>query len=115
MDDYSRLHAENELRFRTINEKVEELGEELFDDGSEAPRVYDFVCECDDAHCTERIAMTIAEYEALRAHAKRFVVAPAAKHVNEAIERVVDRSSRYWVVEKTGEAAEIADADDPRA
>ncbi len=115
MDEYSRREAENELRFRTINEKVEELGEELFDDGSQAPRVYDFVCECDDAYCTERVAMTIAEYEALRAHGTRFVVAPAAKHVDEAIERVVDRSSRYWVVEKTGEAAQIADEDDPRA
>src|SRR5581483_433108 len=44
--------------------------------------------------------------EAIRAAGNRFVVAPAAEHVDTTIEHVVDMSSRYWVVEKLDQAAE---------
>lgn len=114
MDERRRRQAENETLFRNVNERIEELVAGAFDrrEGIEA---WDFVCECHDTGCTERLAMTIAEYEAVRAEGARFVVAPSPEHVDLRIEHVVDMSSRYWVVEKVGEPGEIAEEDDPRA
>jgi hypothetical protein len=45
----------------------------------------------------------------------RFIVAPKHSHVVSEIEHVVKRTDRYWVVEKDGEAAELAARIDPRA
>jgi hypothetical protein len=102
------------MMFRSINERIEALGEELFDRDSEGTRVWDFVCECHRADCVERVALTIPEYEAIRADGKRFLVAAAPEHVDTEIENVVDMSTRYWVVEKTDESGEAAAAEDPR-
>jgi hypothetical protein len=109
-----RRQGENEALFRRVNDRIEQLAEGAFDSGEEGARAWDFVCECYDKGCTERVALTIAEYEAVRAAGERFVVAPAPEHVDTSIENVVDMSSRYWVVEKTDQAAEAARADDPR-
>jgi hypothetical protein len=114
MDGRRDRQAQNESLFRSVNERIEELVE-----GAVPPRegveAWEFVCECYDTACTERLAMTVREYEAVRADGSRFVVAPALEHVDLDIERVVDMSTRYWVVEKVGEAAERAEEDDPRA
>jgi hypothetical protein len=115
MDEQRRRQAENELFFRSINERIEDVGADLFEGEVEGPRVHDFVCECRDTACVARIPLTIAEYEAVRSDGRRFLVAPGAGHVEPAVERVVDRSSRYWVVEKTDEAGAVAEAEDPRA
>jgi hypothetical protein len=108
--------AANESLFRSVNERIEELAEGPFQGSPEAgARAWDFVCECADPTCSERVALTIAEYEQIRAVGNRFVVAPAPEHVDTTIENVVDMNSRrYWVVEKTDEAAKAANRDDPR-
>ena len=67
-----------------------------------------------DADCLEQIPLTVAEYEAVRADGTHFVVAPSSEHVDLSIERVVDMSARYWVVEKIDEVGDLAEADDPR-
>jgi hypothetical protein len=109
-----RRQAENEGLFRSVNERIEELAEGTFDSAADGERAVDFVCECADTSCTERVALTIREYEAIRAAGNRFVVAPAAEHVDTSIEHVIDMSSRYWVVEKLAQAGEQAKRDDPR-
>lgn len=115
MDEIRRRRAENELFFRSLNDRIEQVGEEAFPSSDErGRRAYDFVCECHDASCTERFAMTVAEYEAIRTDATQFVVAPSEEHVDHAIEKVVDRAARYWIVRKLGEAAEWAEAADGR-
>lgn len=114
MDERRQRQAENENRFRSINERIEDIGEQLFDDPAEGAKVWDFVCECHREDCVERLALTVAEYEAVRADGRRFVVAPSPDHVDMNVENVVDMSTRYWVVEKTGESGEIAQASDPR-
>jgi hypothetical protein len=108
--------AANESLFRSVNERIEQLAEGPFQSSpGEGASAVDFVCECADPACAERIALTIAEYEQIRAAGNRFVVAPAPEHVDTTIENVVDmNSSRYWVVEKTDEAAEAAERADPR-
>jgi hypothetical protein len=107
--------AANESFFRSVNERIEDLAEGPFGGGpGEGAQVWDFVCECADATCAERMPLTLDEYEGIRAAGTRFVVAPSPDHVDTTIEKVVDMSSRYWVVEKTDEAAEAADEADPR-
>lgn len=79
------------------------------------PPVADWHCECAIIECSVPVQLTLTEYEAVRANGRRFVVAPDARHVRPEAERVVEKNERYWVVEKEGEAAEFAEALDPRA
>ncbi len=103
MDEQERA-GEVESLFRSVNERVRELNQKLepvVDYGS-------WACECADPSCVERIDMTNVEYTAVRSDPKHFAVAPADKHVNAAVECLIRKEQRYWVVEKRGEAAEIA-------
>jgi hypothetical protein len=60
-----------------------------------------------------RFEMNRAQYEAVRAHAERFVVLHG--HQDEEIESVVDTQERFVVVEKRpGGPAEVAREEDPR-
>ena len=54
----------------------------------------------------------MAEYERLRSHPYRFAVLPG--HVNDGVERVVERHENYVIVEKLGAAAVVALEQDPR-
>jgi len=74
----------------------------------------DFTCECGRTECSETMMMTIAEYEAIRAHATHFGVVP--QHEEPEIETVIERHQTYFVVEKREEdAQEVARETDPRA
>ena len=68
-----------------------------------------------DTGCMKPVRLTIEEYEAVRANSTRFFVLPADEHLSPAVERVVERYDRYWVVEKLGEAAEVSEELDPRS
>ena len=57
--------------------------------------------------------LTFEEYEAVRKDSRRFIVVPG--HVFPETERVVARNERYEVVEKFGEAVNVADASDRRS
>jgi hypothetical protein len=101
--------AQNEDFFRRVNERIRELA-----DGHGADQhAYEFLCECGDTACMERVTLTLAEYEAVRADATRFVLADG--HNDGTIEKVVAASADHVVVEKLGVAGEIAEALDPRA
>jgi hypothetical protein len=114
-------HSENDLRagrgartqamFRAVNEQVKGINEAF----SDVVALGDWTCECFDQSCSKIVALTIEEYESLRADPKRFGVAPGDTHVDEAIERVVKKNDRYWIVEKMGLAADLATRVDPRA
>src|SRR5207248_1100000 len=113
MDARRQRATRNEMLFRSINEEIENLGEQWLS-GPEGERAYDFVCECQSTECTAPVALTFAEYEQIRANGRRFIVAPSTEHVDTTIENVVDMSTRYWVVEKTDESGDVAEAGDPR-
>jgi hypothetical protein len=102
--------ARNQSLFREINERIEDLsaGFEL------RPPVAEWICECANDTCTERIQMSAAEYEAVRSTGNRFLVAPGDEHVWPDVERVTERNNRYWTVEKTGYAGQLARKADPR-
>jgi hypothetical protein len=98
--------ALNEDVFREMNERLEQLGEEFGGDNIE------FVCECADRACTESLSISASVYEATRADGRRFIMVPG--HQRPDVERVVEENTDYVVVEKVGEAGEVADDTDPR-
>lgn len=110
MEDRQKAQlSRNESIFREVNEAINDLATE-FD--AEEP-TYEYLCECADAGCTERIALTFAEYEHIRANGKRFVLAPG--HVRSDLEHVVEREPEHVLVEKDGVAGTVAARLDPRA
>jgi hypothetical protein len=105
--------ARNEALFREFNERVEDMAES-FDLRSEGDSLrIGFVCECGNLDCLERLELTRATYEEVRSDPRRFVVVPG--HEDLSIARPVAREEGYLVVEKIGEAAEVATEHDPRS
>jgi hypothetical protein len=104
--------AHNESRYRALNERMEPSNAvHVWVD----PPMPDWVCECANTGCMKPVRLTIDEYEAVRANATHFFVLPGDEHLSPAVERVVQRHDRYWVVEKIGEAAEVSEELDPRS
>jgi hypothetical protein len=102
--------VENEILFRDVNERLKGVSEGF---GDVLPE-FEIVCECGEAVCTERISMTLDEYERLRVDAKQFAVRPG--HESLDIETIVADHGGYLVVRKdAGRAAEVARESDPRS
>jgi hypothetical protein len=100
--------ARNESTTRQINEQIEQAHEAAPIEGP--VRV---VCECGREDCDRVIAITIAEYESVRADPRQFAV--ARDHVMADVEQVVAETDRYAVVAKRqGTPAAVAIEEDPR-
>ena len=110
MDTREERLANNEVLFREVNERIEQIAAPQDPDD---PQVFEFYCECSTVDCTLRLPMTLAAYESIRADPTQFVVVPG--HELPEIEAVISRTDAYQIVRKQGEAAEIAEATDPRA
>jgi hypothetical protein len=106
MDDRDERRTLNEVAFRDLNEEIHQSNGA---NGSEVG----VVCECGSADCVRVVKVTRNEYEAVRSIPTWFIVAPG--HRQNDIERVVLRDERYMVVEKVGEAGELAEETDPRS
>jgi hypothetical protein len=104
----SDTRERNEALFREVNERIEALSQTV---PPEEKRM-EFLCECDNKDCAEKISATRAEYEAVRAHATHFIVLPG--HEDPDVEHVALRNERFLVVEKQGRAAHEAEESDPR-
>ncbi|MGA2925387.1 MAG: hypothetical protein ABSG43_05230 [Solirubrobacteraceae bacterium] len=105
--DRQRQVATNEALVRDVNEAIERgqwPGEE------DAPAA--FRCECARLDCNRLLELTPREYEQIRLHPRRFVVAPG--HEAPEVETVVIAKRAYCVVEKRGYAGELAQQADPR-
>ena len=102
-------NARAQALFREVNEQIEQ-----FPAGTH-PDSYDrLVCECGNPDCMLQIELTRAEYEHVRAHASRFVV--ALNHENPETESVVEQNERFAVVEiYAGIASQIARETNPRS
>jgi hypothetical protein len=108
MDARQERLALNEALFREVNERVRAIAARHGDDD----HVYEFYCECSNADCTFQLRATLAEYEGVRAHSDRFLI--AVNHSLPEIEKVVEQNDRWWVVEKQGEPGELVSELDPR-
>ena len=90
----------NEAFCRDLNERKAEWLES-------GQVVAGFRCECWQLDCGERIPLSSREWQEARSRPNRFAVAPG--HVAAEIEAVVTKYSHFWLVEKHGEAGDVAE------
>lgn len=110
MDERGLRVARNEVLFREVNERLRELGEAF----SSVTETADFVCECGNSSCVERVQLPLPTYEEIRSDSKRFFVVKG--HEIPEYEKVVGEGDRYLIVEKLpGGPAGMAIRDDPRS
>jgi hypothetical protein len=109
MDDRERRIGANEILYRTVNEKIEDLNQ-AFGTLTETMTV---VCECGDGACAEQIALDLSTYERVRADPAAFVTLPG--HEIPDVESVIETGDGFQIVRKeAGEAARLATEHDPR-
>jgi hypothetical protein len=101
-EQQARQLASNEALFRTVNEKIVGLNE-TFESLAQGCA---FLCECSHIGCIEQVELTLAEYEHVRGNPRRFIVAPSQEHLVAEIDLVIEQTSRYFIVEKHGAAAD---------
>jgi hypothetical protein len=101
----------NQALFREVNERLLETSD------LERATIWpeSFFCECGHETCFERVSLTQEEYESVRGNARSFFVAPSDEHYIPAVEVVLERADRFWVVEKIGQDALVAEKFDPRS
>jgi hypothetical protein len=108
MDEHASRIARTEALFRDVNERIAEAAQRF--DSQEA----EFVCECADAECTDRVPASLDDYELVRADGTRFLLLPG--HEDTRVERVVRSRRRYRIVEKFERTiAAVVKRLDPRA
>jgi hypothetical protein len=89
----------SEMLFREVNEQIFEIAAE----GEEI----EVLCECGDESCISTVVINARDYERVRMESSRFVVRDG--HELADIERVVERTPAYLVVEKVGRARDLAE------
>jgi hypothetical protein len=96
--------ALNEALFREVNERVKDL---MPSEGG-----IEFICECGNEECVERVVLTSEEYESGRSDPVEFFVKPG--HETHGVEEIVEAHDRYLLVRKHAEQRDIARLTDPR-
>src|SRR3954451_4935793 len=99
--------AKNEALLREVNERIHDGGQGLRilpDDGE-----LDFRCECGRPECDLFVHLLASDYQRVRADNDRFVAVPGNE--DRKIERVVERSEGYFVVDMRPEAEPFVGAD----
>jgi len=109
-DPQARRVGLNESIFREVNEQIKSLNRDFGDE----LRTMTAVCECAGGDCTERLEISVRDYEEVRADPRRYIVIPG--HEVPEFEVAIDHRDGYDVVEKReGLPAEIAERTDPRS
>jgi hypothetical protein len=99
--------ARTESAFREVNEAIASTAAKF------AAEETDFVCECADPECADRMTVDLEEYEEVRARPTVFLLAPG--HGEEKVEQVVEERGEFDIVEKVAPiAAAVATALNPR-
>ena len=75
--------------FREVNERIVRLNQVLEAEEGE------FLCECADSLCAERLRLSLEEYEAIRADRRRFLMAPGHEPRNA---RILEQHDTWEVV-----------------
>jgi hypothetical protein len=102
-----RRLVENEVFFRQPNTKMAEgflelekvaadVGSKEWSHASDKP--FDFYCECSDENCRKKISLKPSEYLRMHKNSSQLVLLPG--HSVAEIERIVDSSDNWIVVEK---------------
>ena len=105
--ELKRRIGRNEGLFREVNEAITRG---LWP--HDAQRQIAFRCECARLDCNSPVRVTLPDYEEVRAHPRRFLLAPGHEIVDA--ERVIEKHPAYVVVEKHREAGAVAERIEPR-
>jgi hypothetical protein len=73
-----------------------------------------FVCECGHLECLVILRLSLADYNAVRNDARWFICSPGHELTQAGHERVIETRDGYVIVEKRGDAANVAERLDPR-
>jgi hypothetical protein len=115
--------AKSQSLLREVNERIADLAvlptavvngakpAPMFEEVRLAKEI-DLACECIDEACTQRVTMTVREYEAVRSDSNTFFVKPG--HDVPEVEEVVREEANYVVVSKVGAGTHVAQKLDPR-
>ena len=82
----SQRLARNQVIFREVNERLRALADAVPDGKT------DYLCECSDVECTDKIELRLLEYESVRARPKTFFI--ISGHERLEVERIVDQTRR---------------------
>jgi hypothetical protein len=109
VDRRTETIGRNEALFREVNERIRQVTQEFL-----RPPPLEILCECGNAECTERITVSVEDYEQVRADGATFMVVKG--HQIPDTEFVVEERPGYDVVrKKPGGPGELARALDPRS
>jgi hypothetical protein len=100
MSDTTPRHRliQNELLVRDENKRAKQVIQAHTPREEQSDLVIQFYCECSDLSCTERIGLTLQQYQRLHARNDRFII--AVGHQSSTVERIVNSHEGYLVVEK---------------
>jgi hypothetical protein len=90
-NDHVRI-AKTEALYREVNERIAETAERF--GGEEA----DFMCECAEPECMDRVTAPLAEYEDVRSDGATFLLSDG--HEKPHVETVLARRGGYAIVQK---------------
>lgn len=88
--------AKTEALFRDVNERIAETSERF--DADEA----EFMCECADSGCAERLEVPLEVYEDVRSEGTTFLLNP--DHVEPDVEKIVRNHDEFAIVRKIDDA-----------
>jgi hypothetical protein len=91
--------ARNEKLFQEVNRQIEKLEKTLG-----RPKTFAMLCECAQKHCLDGFEVEPAVYQRVRSNPVLFFLVPG--HQDPELERVVERTPEFLVVEKVGRTAE---------
>jgi hypothetical protein len=109
-EEHEKRVGKNQALFRDVNELVSAINKahDLW------LTLSDWICECADGTCIERMELSPEQYERVRKNPNHFAVVPGEEHVVPGVERIVEQHERYWVIE-VGKAAAVTTRLDPRS
>ena len=84
--------ARTEALFRSVNEHIAVAAEHALVDDAQ------FICECADVACVDKIEAPLDEYEQVRTSPKLFLIKRG--HDDREVEQVVSDEGGYEIVEK---------------
>lgn len=109
-EEQARRVGLNESIFRQVNEQIESLNRDFGGD----QRVMTAICECASGDCTDRLEISVSEYEKVRTDPRRYIIVPG--HDLPEFESIVESREGYEIVQKReGTAAALAEETDPRS
>jgi hypothetical protein len=105
--------ARNQSTFRDANEDIERRAEELLPGAEKVP----FICECPDPGCTSVALLSLVDYEMVRSRGDWFFSVPGHGVCvvdGEEVAKIAKRYDAFTLMEKVGDAGEVAKELDPR-